>query len=85
MPARGMVAAMDSAFQIVAMTDRPTGDGKHEVEIYAATTRTEEDALALAKAELPSTWQLKVVYGFRYGEAIVRDHEMGRDQLVRIL
>lgn len=62
---------MSDAFQIVAITDRLDEKGQRQVEIYAATTVTAEDALALAKKRLPVGWDVAITPNFRYASNVV--------------
>jgi hypothetical protein len=75
---------MDSAFQVVAITDHRASDGKPEVWVYAARTDTEEETLALAKQLLPSGSLIRVTPGFLYAPSVIEGHEIGANEMTRI-
>lgn len=62
---------MHYAFQIIAFTDRRNSDGSPVIEVYAATTDTAEEALALAIERLPTGWNVSVTPAFQYSPAVV--------------
>lgn len=66
-----MLALMKTAFQILAFTDRHAPDGSTVTEIYAATTDTAEEALALAVERLPAGWKVSVTPGFLYAPGAI--------------
>lgn len=77
--------AMDSAYQVVAITDQPGTNGEPEAQIFAVRTRTSDEALALAKERLPATWTISVTPGFFYAPAVVEGHALGMDDMTRML
>lgn len=62
---------MKTAFQIIAFTDRHEPNGSIITEIYAATTDTSQEALALAVERLPAGWKVSVTPGFMYAPGVV--------------
>lgn len=75
---------MDSAFQVVAITDQPGANGESEAQVFAVRTRTSDEALALAKERLPATWTLSVTPGFFYAPAVVEGHAIGMNDMARM-
>ncbi len=75
---------MNTAFQVIVITDRRTDDGRSEAWLYVARTRTAEQALALAKERLTSGWTITVTPGFLYAPAVVAKHQIGESEIVRI-
>lgn len=75
---------MDNAFQIVAITDQQAANGEPEAQIFAARTRTADEALALAKAQLPPSWAISVTPGFFYAPAVVAGHNLGENEMTRM-
>jgi hypothetical protein len=75
---------MNTAFQVVVITDRRTDDGRSEVWLYAARTQTAEQALALAKERLTPGWTITVTPGFLYAPTVVAEHGIGENEIVRI-
>lgn len=69
---------MKTAFQIIAFTDRHAPDGSRVTEIYAATTDTSEEALALAIERLPLGWKVSVTPGFMYAPGAVEGLARGQ-------
>jgi hypothetical protein len=75
---------MNTAFQVVVITDRQADNGQHEVWPYAARTRTEDEAHALAKERMAPGWTVIVTPGFLYPSAVIEEHQIAEDEIVRI-
>ncbi len=75
---------MDSAFQIVAITDRQGANGEPEAQVFAARARTADEALALARERLSPAWTLSVTPGFLYAPVVVEGHGIGQNEIIRM-
>jgi hypothetical protein len=78
------VSGMD-AFHIDVWTDEKQANGELEYQAYAVMAETREKALALAKAELPSTWRIEAPEGWQaYGPSVIYDYDLKPGHVRRI-